>query len=141
MKTNPPPSAAACPPKTPLCKDEEVFVRLAFKSFFRRRYEGRINELNHRRFRATFGTSPRIITILWKVLSKAKKLTNDAREEHLLWALIFLKQYLTEVGMSNTIGEGLNEKTIRKWTRIMVRTIASMESTFIQWERRKAKKN
>lgn len=47
-----------------------------------------------RRFKAAFGTSPKICAIVW--LKIKIDLTPDFNETHLLWALFFLKNYNTE---------------------------------------------
>ena len=47
-----------------------------------------------RRFRGLFGTSPAICATVWSMLGAS--LPRGAAPSHLLWALLFLKNYATE---------------------------------------------
>ena len=62
-----------------------------------------------RRFRALFGTSPFICSIVWERL--AGRRPRGAKPVHLLWALQFLKRYDTE--HTNHSITGADEKSMR----------------------------
>jgi hypothetical protein len=77
----------------------------------------------HRRYRAIFGTSPLVCSIVW-----AKILENvpvGGRPQHLLWSLMFLKTYSTEHVLRVTTK--VDEKTQRKWIWIFVLLVADMD--------------
>lgn len=76
-----------------------------------------------RRFRAHFGTSAEICSKLW-TLSAAHR-PRGVRPIHLLWALLFLKQYNTE--NVNAGVAACNELTFRRWCWIMVRALSEIE--------------
>jgi hypothetical protein len=69
------------------------------------------SETGIRKFREFFGCSPEICSMVWNLLRD--HIPVYGTPSHLLWALLFLKRYLTEHVMSSLIGA--DEKTIRKW--------------------------
>ena len=83
-----------------------------------------------RRFKAYFGTSPLVCSILWSMISS--DLPSGASFLHLLWGLIFLKVYATESVLSRIVG-GADEKTFRKWTWLIVKKIASLKSRVVSF--------
>ncbi|KAI0556617.1 hypothetical protein FGB62_352g06 [Gracilaria domingensis] len=75
-----------------------------------------------RRFRSIFGVSTDLVLNLWLL---AKNSLPDGREiKHLLWALMFLKLYNTE--HTNAAICGVDEKTFRKWSFAVVRSISTL---------------
>ena len=62
-----------------------------------------------RRFRAHFGVTPNVCSIAWQIVQSQHKLT--IIPEHFLWALMFLKIYLS-VHFHATIA-GVDEKNFR----------------------------
>lgn len=74
------------------------------------RHESSSKYVGERRFKAMFGVSPLICAKTWIHLKNV--LTTDYHENHLLWALLFLKCYNTE-HVNHTIA-GCDEKTFRK---------------------------
>ena len=77
----------------------------------------------HRIFREFFGTSPSICSVVWREFESIDAIPKSAQPQHLLWALLFLKRYLTEHVMSSIIC--CDEKTIRKWVWTFVRLLSS----------------
>ena len=78
--------------------------------------------LGYRKFRAFFGTSPIVCITIWDMLliHRPKK----SKPDHLLWALMFLKQYNIESVMAALTG--VSEKTFCKWSLIFVRILSNM---------------
>ena len=79
--------------------------------------------LGYRKFRAFFGTSPMVCVTVWDMLlfHRPRKST----PEHLLWALLLLKQYNIE--SVNAALVGVSEKTFRKWSLIYIRLLANIQ--------------
>lgn len=80
-----------------------------------------------RRFKSFFGVSPSICAIIWEKIKR--EIPSTAEPKHLLWSLNFLKQYHVE--HSRTTIFKADEKTIRKWTWIIVELIANLDVVFI----------
>ena len=81
---------------------------------------------NSRRFRSVFGINPLICRHVWNLIACSPNAITvpTARPKHLLWALLFLKQYnSTEFNAAIT---GADEKTHRKWTWLFVTFIAEI---------------
>jgi hypothetical protein len=57
---------------------------------------GRMTCTDDHRFRAKFGTSPRICAALWHKLEPETTMSKGARPVHLLWGLMLMKIYATE---------------------------------------------
>jgi hypothetical protein len=74
------------------------------------------------RFCSLFGISTRICVLIWTLLSK--QLGRKARSVHLLLTLFFLKHYSVEE--VNAAFAGVNEKTYRKWTWLMLEELAKL---------------
>jgi hypothetical protein len=79
-----------------------------------------------RRFAAHFGTTPRHCAYLWiHTEDGVKKQDNGGKKIHLLWSLNLLKTNATEHCMAGRWRA--DEKTIRKWTAILLEAISSLE--------------
>lgn len=76
-----------------------------------------------RRFISFFGVSPIVCEKAWFLLKNLRPA--GAKPEHLLWALIFLKQYNTE-HVNHSITR-VDEKTFRKWIWIFIDLLAEMD--------------
>ena len=63
-----------------------------------------------RRFKSMFGTTPIVTAIAWE---KCSPHVPGADPKHLLWAMLFLKQYASEEVHSAMAD--CDEKTFRKW--------------------------
>ena len=98
----------------------EAFSRLAL--FLAHQGEQVGEATRSRQFRAHFGVSPLVRSIVWSMVLES--LPHGAQPIHLLWALLFLKVYATEhVRKSMT---GANEKTFRKWSWAILEATANL---------------
>jgi hypothetical protein len=87
---------------------------------------------NIRRFRATFGQSPLICSMVWDKLEEAgarQRMPRGSRAIHLLWAMMFFKLYCAEEVNSSLAG--CDEKTFRKWCWIFVFAISDLEGDVV----------
>jgi hypothetical protein len=83
-----------------------------------------LHNTKSRRFRAFFGTTPIICSVLWS-LCLPSFIAQAVMPAHLLWALLFLKQYnIEEVNASMT---GTDEKTFRKWSWLVISILADLD--------------
>ncbi len=104
--------------------DDGHFLRLARNIVFRRteRREYSPNVML-RRFREHFGCDPAVASYLWnRIKGKNKEKLKQSRPEHLLWALLFMKLYLSESSLCSMCG-CKDEKTFRKWSKIFVEEV------------------
>ena len=90
-------------------------------------YKNRSNVLSDRIFRALFGVTSNVCTIIWEKLEV--NVTTDKDPNHLLWALLFLKVYSTEEVHSSLVGTTV--KTFRKWSIPMVERMSSLNTVSI----------
>jgi hypothetical protein len=95
--------------------------------------EGRSESVFIRRWLSFFGVEPIICAETWNLLNIAVNDPDDpdltnARPEHLLWGLLFLKKYGSEEEMARIAGgeSAVDEKTFRKWSNIFVTRIAGL---------------
>lgn len=77
-----------------------------------------------RRFKAFFGVSPNICSVLWGMIKM--KLPSDYKEIHLLWALFFLKCYNPE-NVTRAFTK-CDEKTLRKRVWTVVKQLAIIKT-------------
>ena len=78
-----------------------------------------------RHFKAVFGVSPLLCSVVWNYMDDDEKLPRRAQPKHLLWTLMFLKLYNSENVLSSMCG--CEEKTFRKWVWLMLAAIGSLE--------------
>lgn len=78
---------------------------------------------NIRRFRACFGTSPSVCSIIWALISD--ELPDNKEPMHLLIALNFLKTYSTE--SIRSVLFRVDEKTLRERQWNVIESIASLK--------------
>lgn len=76
-----------------------------------------------RRYKSFFGVTPTVCSICWEKLKPI--LPVGAEPKHLLWCLLFLKQYGSEHNRRTILKA--DEKTIRKWTWIFVDLISRLD--------------
>lgn len=76
-----------------------------------------------RRFKSFFGVTPPVCSIIWQRIKN--RAPAGSQPKHLLWCLLFLKQY----GIEHTRRSILDadEKTIRKWTWIFTKLLADLD--------------
>lgn len=75
-----------------------------------------------RRFKAHFGVTPIVCSIIWEHIKN--ELPPGAEAKHLLWTLLFLKTYVDEHNRHSLFGA--DEKTIRKWTWIFIKHLSEL---------------
>ena len=87
-------------------------------------------DINRKRFKSLFGTTPGICLHLWtKILDT---LPNGAHFFHLLWGLLFLTVYSNERVLSALVG-GVDEKTFRKWQWAVVSSISLLKPEVVSF--------
>ena len=103
---------ALCNRPMTLGETEIMFYEHACRLYRRR-------SLNARLFSALFGASNSAIAKLWMLISDGNTLHQGAdgfvEPKHLLWALMFLKQYAVEEVLASTAG--VTAKTFRNHVR------------------------
>ena len=67
-----------------------------------------------------FGASAAVCSDVWRYAT----LVPGTRPVHILWALLFMKTYLTETILCSIVG--VTVKTFRKWIWPVIRSIAAM---------------
>ena len=89
-----------------------------------RRQKKAANGTADRRFRACFGASPLVCAIIWKGIAPVVSAYDGYSPTHLLWALMFMKLYCLEPVNASIVG--VDEKTFRKWSWIVIDAIESL---------------
>ena len=103
---------------------EKAFLVEGLKILRKKGYHHSSRRTLDRRFRALFGTSPKVCRILWdKVYEESTP--RGAKPKHLLWALLFCRVYNTE--HVNASMAGCDEKTFRKWSWVFVEAISDLQ--------------
>lgn len=75
-----------------------------------------------RRFKSLFGVTANVCSTIWEKI--VQDIPEGGKPKHLLWALLFLKQYSDEHTRRSIVGA--DEKTIRKWTWKFVELLSNM---------------
>ena len=87
-----------------------------------------------RRFKAEFGVAPDVVVDTWDLLLESKFLRRKLARtscypcpnpEHMLWALMLLKQYSVTLSLAKTVR--VDEKTFRKWSWIYLEAMAELD--------------
>lgn len=71
------------------------------------------SEEHYRRFRAIFGTTPMVLSLLWRFIADYSNIPSGWEPMHILWGCLFLKIYVSEHVHSKNFG-GVDRKTFRK---------------------------
>ena len=85
-----------------------------------------------RRFRSKFGTSPQVVVAAWKLVDENEypPLPGGTKKlEHMLWALMLLKEYGTEEDLAEAAG--VDEKTFRKWAWLWAEKLSWLEMDLV----------
>lgn len=98
----------------------ESFYRLSFK--YTKHTAKKSVAVGLRRFKSFFGVSPEVCSIVWNLIRDQSEF--DVEPKHLLWGLLFLKQCDVEHVRRAIIKS--DEKTIRKWTWLVINLMAKM---------------
>ncbi len=82
------------------------------------------------RYRANFGVSPLVCSIMWSLLVEfLPEIVAKASHDHFLWACIMLKTYATKNDMTSKLG-GNNEK-VSKWDWKLVECIGELAEVVV----------
>jgi hypothetical protein len=76
-------------------------------------------------FTSYFGTTVEMVAIVWTKLGQFSCLPEKANPKHLLWALLYLKNYSSEQVLKNLAG-CKSEKTFRKWAETYVDALSKL---------------
>ncbi|KAG9414550.1 hypothetical protein AC1031_007957 [Aphanomyces cochlioides] len=98
-------------------------------SFIQRREVSCVSTTCLRRLQALFGVSRPIVARIWML---AHQESESTEVKHLLWALMFMKQYSSEADHASIAG--VDEKTFRKWCWFWIEKMSCLES--IDWDSR-----
>ena len=104
----------------------ETFLSVAASIMPNLRRGSSANRRN-RRFRSCFGTTPDTCADLWFLCYNHFRPTT--RPVHLLWALMFMKNYDTEE--NNASRAGVHEDTFRDWVWHIIRIISNVNYVII----------
>lgn len=112
---------------------EEEFLRLGFEAQgdFSWSISKRENQIKN--FRSLYGTSPKILSIIWAEIWTALQSTGNATSAIPLYMLIlyrWMKSNQSENELKSCFG-GISVRTIRKWRRILVVQVANLRTTKI----------
>ena len=116
------------PPEAFLESGREISRR--GKKFFRHRNRDREIEA----FNDIFGTVPSICSLLWTMVDPLNTISSKSRIFHLLWALLLMNDYSTEVINASYVGVDVD--TFRKWTHLWISAISHLSTNVIKWENR-----
>lgn len=72
-------------------------------------------------FRSSYGVSHDVCSHVWEYMHQHRTKPEQAMPKHLLWALLFLKTYETEVFLCALVGT--TTKSFRKWIWLIVEAI------------------
>ena len=75
------------------------------------------SNVSDREIRAFFVTSLKTCASLWKICD----FPNKTRPKHMMWGLMFLKSYDSEIKLASL--SGVSAKTFRKWNWIIISEI------------------
>lgn len=81
-------------------------------------------------FRALFGCGPAIVLDLWNKLSNHDLIPDQGTMTHLLWTLMYCKQYGKWSTMKK-LSNGVDPKTLRKWIDQFLYNIALLEPVVV----------
>ena len=95
---------------------------------FRAQALGIANIRNDAVYRQFFGLSPELTNLVWDLLS-SPTIHSRFLPKHLLWALMFLKQYANE-GVLSGLAK-VTPKTFHKWVWIVIYGLCSRYENFV----------
>ena len=96
------------------------------ESILRRRGIRNSDSLLRQRYQYHFGVDPEITAILWVSLEHFR-MEPEPEPKHLLWTLLFLKQYSPEGVLCTMVNT--NERTYRKWVWKILSKLDEMADT------------
>ena len=84
-----------------------------------------------RAFRSIFGVSWNVVANAWNLL-EIHNGEHKKTSTHLLWALLFIKQYGNEQGHCMMVGGGVSLKTFRKWIWVVLDELAAVSAVKVR---------
>ena len=81
-------------------------------------------------FRSTFGTDANICSIIWSKIDPINKVSAASRPIHLLWGLLFIKQYNSE-NVNKIIARVSDRTTFRDWSWKFVVEMARLHGSVV----------
>ena len=85
-------------------------------------------------FRSFFGAPIRHIVLLWNKIVSKDSLPKGAEPHHLLWALVFLKNYSTTPVLQRICGWPSRE-TFQKWSWYFIDWVAKLNNDVIKLDK------
>lgn len=76
------------------------------------------------------GASYEICAELWNLINPVATMSKDAKAKHLLWALLLMMNYATEVLNTRVVG-GVDVQTFRKWSWLFIDAIAGLKNQVV----------
>lgn len=76
------------------------------------------------RFRSSFGIGHDVCSQVWELMTVYGTKPTKSLPKHLLWCLLFMKTYETEVFLSSLVG--VAEKSFRKWVWAFIDAISQL---------------
>ena len=98
----------------------DTFVRIASN------FNPMIMKESDRNFKSLFGVTPSICATLWVMLDPLHNIPGSL-PCHLLWSLLLMKVYATEVILCGIVG-GVDQKTFIKWSWVFIGALSYLES-------------
>ena len=111
---------------TPSLVDVMYFGRLIME---KDPFKERAPRAEDRAFRAIFGCSPTVVLAAWNKMVDCDLIPAGGEMKHLLWALMYAKQYGKWPTMR--IMTGTDPKTLRKWIYQFFDAISLLEPTIV----------
>ena len=102
-----------------------MMERVASTSICEQNFSMHLSEsLINRHFRAMFGVSSRTVHLLWVTLDVDVLGPPGGKRTHLLWMLMFLKEYCTQDSLSGLCR--VTRKTFHRWVNIFLDRISNL---------------
>ena len=102
----------------------KAFLTLGVTIGGKPKLERDLNKADTNFFKRSYGVSPDVCSQTWELLNIHHLVTSKARPKHLLWSLVFLNIYNSEIFLSRLLKT--TEKTFRKWCWVLVRSLCRL---------------
>lgn len=76
------------------------------------------------RFRSSYGISHDVCSHTWELMAKYGTMPAKAMPKHLLWSLMYMKTYESEIFLSSLFG--VSDRCFRKWIWLMIASIGQL---------------
>ena len=102
-----------------------MMERVASTCICERHFSSHLSDtLINRHFRAMFGVSSRTAHLLWITLDIDVMGPRGGKRIHLLWMVMFLKEYCTQDSLSGICG--VTRKTFRQWVDVFLDCVSNL---------------